>query len=211
VRRTLILLMALALLVVGVSSSASAASGPPDRHEETFPIVFPDFENGYAVFINTTRELVCTDGQIAFEEWILGGEVGPPPGPGFQFEGIDPIAIQSKMVGDGVIVQLAKGSNLPTELWELDDPADLGVGPCTDTDDKDEKFAEGTSRWQGNDNDLFGSDTRGNAFGDRGVASLTGVQDGESYTYTHRFHVNSRCYVPEAGPPACLLDSAMLR
>jgi hypothetical protein len=209
-RRTLILLMALALLVVGVSSSASAASGPPDRHEETFPILFPDFENGYVVFINTTRELVCTDGQIAFEEWILGGEVGPPPGPGFQFAGIDPIAIQEIMVGDGVMVGLAKGSNLHTELWELDDPADLGVGPCTDTDDKMEMFADGTSRYQGNDNDLFVSDTRGNAFGDRGVASLTGA-DGESYTYTHRFHLNSRCYVPEFGPPACLLDSATLR
>ncbi len=209
-RRTLILLMALALLVVGVSS-ASAASGPPDRHEETFPILFPDFENGKVVFINTTRDIICTPEQIAFEEWILGGEIGPPPGPGFQFEGIDPIAVQSKMVGDGVIVQLAKGSNLHTELWELDDPADLGVGPCTDSDNEMEKFAEGTARWQGNDNDLFGSDTRGNAFGDRGVASLTGAVDGESYTYTHRFHFNSRCYVPEAGPPACLLDSATLR
>ncbi len=209
-RRILILLMALALLVVGVSA-ASAASGPPERTTETFPIIFPDFENGYAVFINTTRDIICTPEQVAFEEWILGGEIGAPPGPGFQFEGIDPIAVQSKTVGDGVIVNLAKGSNLPTELWVLDDPVDLGVGPCTDTDDKMEMFAEGTSSWQGNDNDLFGSDTRGNAFGDRGKASLTGVEDGQSYTYTHRFHINSRCYEPEAGPPACLLDSASLR
>lgn len=209
-RRTLILFMALALLVVGVSS-ASAASGPPDRTEETFPIVFPDFENGYAVFINTTRAIICTADQIAFEEWILDGAVPPPPGPGFEFEGIDPIAVQSKMVGDGVVVQLAKGSNLHTELWVLDDPEDLGAGPCTDTDDKDEKFAEGTGRWQGNDNDLFASDTRGNAFGDRGTASLTGVADGQSYTYSHRFHINSRCYEPEAGPPACLLESGTLR
>ena len=209
-RRILILLMAIALLVVGVSS-ASAASGPPDRTTETIAIVFPDFENGYAVFINTTRDMICTPGQIAFEEWILGGEIGPPPGPGFEFEGIDTIAVQSNMVRDGVIVQLAKGSNLHTELWVLDNEEDLGVGPCTDTDDADEKFAEGTSRWQGNDNDLFGSDTRGNAFGDRGTASLTGEADGQSYTYTHRFHVNSRCYVPEAGPPACLIDSARLR
>jgi hypothetical protein len=210
VRRTLILLMALALLVVGVSA-ASAASGPPDRHEETFSIIFPDFENGVAVFVNTSRALTCTPDQIAFEEWILGGEVGDPPGPGFEFEGIDPIAFQSKMVGDGVIVERWKGSNLHTELWELDDPVDLGAGPCTDTDDKMEMFADGTSRWQGNDNDIFGSDTRGNAFGDRGKASLTGAQDGESYTYTARFHVNSRCYVPEAGPPACLVESASLR
>jgi hypothetical protein len=210
-RRTLILLMALALLVVGVSSSASAASGPPDRHEETFPILFPDLENGKVVFINTTRDIICTAEQIAFEEWILDGANGVPPEGGFQFEGIDPIAIQEKMVGDGVIVGLAKGSNLHTELWELDDPADRpGVGPCTDTDDKMEKFAEGTSRYQGNNNDLFGSDTRGHAFGERGVASLTGA-DGESYTYTHRFHLNSRCYVPEFGPEACLLDSASLR
>lgn len=208
-RRTLILLMALALLVVGVSS-ANAASGPPDRTEETFPILFPDFDNEVVVFINTTRAMICTPEQIAFEEWILDGADGPPPGPGFEFEGIHPIAVQSKMVGDGVVVNLAKGSNLGTELWVLDDPADLGAGPCTDTDDKMEMFAEGTSRWQGNDNDFFGSDTRANAFGDRGKASLTGA-DGQSYTYTHRFHVNSRCYVPEAGPPACLLESATLR
>jgi hypothetical protein len=202
--------MALALLVVGVSS-ASAASGPPDRTTEIFPIVFPDFENGYAVFINTTREIVCTPDQIAFEQWILDGAIPPPPGPGFEFDGIAPIAVQSKMVGDGVIVNLAKGSNLHTELWALDDPEDLGVGPCTDTDDKMEKFAVGTSSWQGNDNDSFGSDTRANAFGDRGRASLTGEADGQSYTYTHRFHINSRCYVPEAGPPACLLESSSLR
>lgn len=208
-RRTLVLFMALALLVVGVSS-ASAASGPPDRTTETFPILFPDFENGHVVFINTTREIICTPDQIAFEEWILGGEIGEPPGPGFEFNGIDPIAIQSKMVRDGVIVQLAKGSNLHTELWVLDEDA-VGVGPCTDSDDELEKFAEGASRWQGNDNDLFGSDTRANAFGDRGKASLTGVEDGQSYTYTHRFHLSSRCYAPEAGPPACLLDSTSLR
>jgi hypothetical protein len=208
-RRTLILLMALALLVVGVSS-ASAASGPPDRHEEPLANVFPDFENGKLVFINTSRDIICTPAQIAFEEWILDGAVGPPPGPGFQFEGIDPIAIQERMVGDGVVVRLVKGSNLPTELWELDDPADLGAGPCTDTDDKNEMFADGTSRYQSNDNDFFGSDTKGNAWGERGVASLTGA-DGESYTYTHRFHVNKRCYEPEFGPPACLLDSATLR
>lgn len=209
-RRTLILLMALALLVVGVSS-ANAASGPPERTTETFPILFPDFDNEVVVFINTTRATICTPEQIAFEEWILDGAEGQPPGPGFEFEGIDPIAVQSKMVGDGVFVTLAKGSNLHTELWVLDNPADLGAGPCTDTDDKMEMFADGTSRWQGNDNDQLGSDTRGNAFGDRGKASLTGVADGQSYTYTHRFHLNSRCYVPEAGPPACLLDSAALR
>jgi hypothetical protein len=208
-RRTLILLMALALLVVGVSS-ASAASGPPDRHEEPLAIVFPDFENGKLVFINTSRDIICTPAQIAFEEWILDGAVGPPPGPGFVFEGIDPVTFQLKTVGNGAVVELWKGSNLHTELWELDDPGDLGAGPCTDTDDKMEMFAEGTSRWQGNDNDMDFSDTRSNSFGDRGKASLTGA-DGESYTYTARFHVNSRCYVPEAGPPACLLESATLR
>jgi hypothetical protein len=67
--------MALALLVVGVSS-ASAASGPPDRYEERLAILFPDFENGKVVFINTDRDMICTPEQIAFEEWILDGEVG---------------------------------------------------------------------------------------------------------------------------------------
>lgn len=221
------IVIAIFVTVALVALAAPAGAGPPDRFEDTFPIAFPDFENGFAVFVNTSRELVCTPEREAFEAWefefgeaffvwteILGMPAedfpgDPPPADPGPFPAIDPIAIQGKETGKGAIVQKATGSDLPTELWVLDEE-DLGVGPCSDTDDADELFATGTTRWQANDNDFFGSDTRSNAFGDRGKATLEGV-DGMAYTYMFKFHINSRCHGPEFGPPACLVDSATLR
>ena len=62
----------------------------------------------------------------------------------------------------------------------------------------------------GNDNDLFGSGTRGNAFGNRGMVNIVD-EDGNRLRYSWRFHVNSRCHAPEDGQPACLIEGSSLR
>jgi hypothetical protein len=210
-RRRITSLLAAATLAVVVAVPASA--GPPDRFEDPFTATFPDLQNELVVFVNTDRETTCTADvvawEVAFLAWIEGGEVGdPPPLPEFP-AGLDPIAIQAHETGQGAIVYLAKGSGLTIELWEMDADAPL-IGPCTDTDGAMHRVAWGTAEFQANDNDLFGSDTRGNAFGHRGQAALTD-DAGNAYRYAWLFHLNSRCYAPEDGPPTCLLEFATLQ
>jgi hypothetical protein len=210
-RRRITSLLAAATLALAVAAPASA--GPPDRFEDPFPNIFPDVQNGLVVFVNSDRATACTADVVAWEvavlAWLEGGEVGDRPlEPEFP-TGLDPIAIQAHETGQGAVIYLAKGSGLTIELWELEADAPL-IGPCTDTDGAMHRVALGTASYQGNDNDLFGSDTRGNAFGDRGQGYLTD-DAGNAYRYAWLFHVNSRCYAPEDGPPACLLELATLQ
>ena len=72
------------------------------------------------------------------------------------------------------------------------------------------RIGSGTARFMGNDNDLFGSGTRGNAFGNRGMATLVD-DEGNTLRYTWSFHVNSRCHAVGDAPPACLIDTSTLR
>jgi hypothetical protein len=143
--------------------------------------------------------------------WLEGGMQGPPPPePAFP-DGLKPISVQSKPTGKGAIVGQAKGSGLDIELWRLDPPASRPlIGACADTDDALSLFASGKSSFHGKDNDFEGTGTRGNAFGDQGKANVTG-NGGSKYRYSWLFRLNDRCYVPDDGPPACLLDSSTLR
>ncbi len=69
------LFVAFLAVVVVASVSASAGAAPPDRSEEFVGTDFPDFGNGVVVFVNTTRDAVCTDEQIEFEsdflDWVV--------------------------------------------------------------------------------------------------------------------------------------------
>jgi len=199
-------------VVVALASTASALAGPPARFTEPVLFLFPDEALGLVVLINTDRETYCTAEQVAWEEaflaWIEGGEVGDPPEPPAEPEGFDLVSFQDVETGKGAIVSKFRGSGLYVEIWELDADAAL-VGPCTDTDDALHLIGSGTARFIGNDNDLFGSGTRGNAFGDRGIATLVD-DDGDRLRYSWKFHVNSRCHGPE-GFPACLLEGSSLQ
>jgi hypothetical protein len=208
------------LLAFGVP----AAAAPPTKSAENFTLFLPDEERRLVIFLNTTRAEYCTAGVVAWEEavaqwtidyeaWLEGGEVGPePPFPdepvgGFP-EGNDPILTQIKETGQGALVRHQRAKGLVAEIWPMVEDAS-GVGPCTDTDAGDTPLV-GTGRYHGNDNDLFASGTRGNAYGDRGT--ITGQDaDGNRFTYSWRFHVNSRCYAPEDGPPACLIATSSFR
>ena len=218
--------VALAGALLMAMVAAPAAAGPPDRFEVPLAFDFPDFENGFVVFLNTSHDVICTDEQLAAElaliEWFpIWGEAffqyleendGDPTGFPGEFppevpprpDGIDPFVIQQKETGKGAIVESVRGSNVHVEIWrQVEEPP--GVGPCTDTLGMNGPYATGTALVRANDNDLFGSGTRGNSFGNHVVATLR-TADGEPFTYHSRFHVNSRCHGGEFEPPACLLE-----
>ena len=206
----------LTLGLIGVAA-APAAAAPPDKLQIPLTILFPDFERGLVGFLNTTREEYCTPAVIKFEkelqqffkdleEWENGGQVGPPPEfpdePQFP-DGRKPINIQEKVTGKGAIVGRARGSRLVAQLWPMvSNPPE--AGPCTDSDPKATPW-RGTGSFRGNDNDLDVSETRGNAFGER--ISMTVKRNGQKARYVSRFHLNDRCYMPEDGPPRCLIET----
>ena len=210
-RSRIVSLCAAAMFVV--ASAVPAAAAPPDRFTEPILFLFPDTTFGLVVLINTDRETFCTAEQVAFEEaflaWLEGGEVGDPPVGPVEPEGFDPVAFQAKETGQGAIVQSFKASGLAVEIWELDADAPL-IGPCTDTDDANHLIGSGTASFIANDNDLFGSGTRGNAFGDRGFADIED-DEGNAFRYSWIFHVNSECLAPDDGPPACLIEDSSLQ
>ncbi len=226
------ILIAAFVILAATLSGVAADAGPPDK-ELVYPgIDFPDFNNGFVIFLNTTREAVCTDEQIraefAFLEWIESGAADeffayldanngdptgylgefPPPEPP-RPEGIVAFRRQSKETGKGAIVESVKGSNVPTELWRQDENPP-GVGPCTDTLGQTDAFATGTSMARSNDNNLFDAPGRNTSFGNSMKASLTDAA-GNNLVYQARFHLNFRCNAPEFGPPACLIETNTIR
>ena len=209
-RRRVLGFCASALLALSAAAPVSAA--PPDKIEVPFFFLAPDLNLGMVVFINMDRATYCTPAIVAWEEavieWLDGGQVGDPPEfPGAP-DGFDLVGIQEKETGQGALVQLLRGSGLYIELWEMDADA-LLVGPCTDTDDALHLIATGTATFTNNDNDLFGSGTRGNAFGNHGLAFLED-EDGNTLKYSFRFHVNGECHADADGEPACAIDSSTL-
>lgn len=210
-RRILVGLCAGMLMTTAGASTALAA--PPEKFTQPVVLVSPDFELGLVLFINVDRETMCTPEQVAFEEafleWLEGGEIGDPPEGPADPDGFEPVSFTAKETGQGALIQLVKGSGLYAEIWEMDADAP-GIGPCTDTDGAMRRIGAGTASFIINDNDLFGTGTRGNAFGDRGVINLVD-DDGNAVRYTWKFHVNSRCHFDEEEGPACLIAGSALR
>lgn len=126
--------------------------GPPERFEEPIAFAFPDFENGFVVLINTSRESVCTEQQVQYEEdvlawdadhlddffaWIDAGndpaEFEPQPPELVPFpDGDQLVSVKQITTGKGAIVEQVRGRDLGIEIWQLDEGAP-GVGPCLDT------------------------------------------------------------------------------
>lgn len=196
-------------------TAVPASASPPDRFEIPLTFLFPDLDNELVAFVNIDRASYCTNAVVDFENaviaWLEGGMADPFPDEPVFPDGFDGVSAMLIETGQGAVVASAKGSGLTIELWHLDAEEDRPlVGPCTDTDDGSTLFADGTASMRAHDNDLFGSGTRGNAFGDFFKADVVAA-DGTEYSYSHRFHVNDRCYQPEDGPPACLIETSTLR
>ena len=198
-KRLLTVAVAISLAVLsGLAPTTAAAGNPSEVEVSDFILLFPDTNEGVSVFINISAREFC--------DWIAAPS-GPPPAR-------EVVTAQLKETGQGALVGRLRATDLYIEMWRFDeDPSPL-IGPCEDiakqlADPDAEPFAVGTATYHANDNDFAVSGTRGNAFGDRGSAALTG-QDGTEYAYTWRFHINDRCHV-DAGPPACLVESSSLR
>lgn len=188
-------LVAAAALCAAVPTAAQAAPQPTEA-----PIIFiwPVFDDDASgvMFLNTTREDYCTAEQVAFEQaftaWLAGPMLpGTEPIPPEEPPGDVLLSGYENEVRDGVVVSRAAGSGLHAEFWAFDpgivDEETLGVGPCLDTDAAHTLLAAGTGSIRINDNDLFGSGTRANAFGVRFHAELHG--DDAHWLVTGLFHV----------------------
>jgi hypothetical protein len=197
-------------MLAGVMAAPAVAS-PPDKFEAPWEFGFPDLENEFAVFINIDRATRCPAEQVDYEHaflaWLEGGEMGDPPPQPVIADGRGLVSVKAQETGQGALVGHVTGNDLYIEVWHLDSPEYRPfVGPCTDTDDDGSFFATGTTSYKSIDNDVFGSGTRGNSWGDQGKADLT-AENGAEYSYKWKFHINSACYAPMDGPPSCLIES----
>jgi hypothetical protein len=159
-RRLTITLIALVLGLVAVG--APAAADTPERVEEPFVFVFPDFEHGVWVFSNIDRDFACTGGAAGF----LG--LG---------------SIQRVETDDAVVLRV-QALDSPTWLHPIVGEPGPTFNPCDNS--APEPAFVGTVDARANDNDGPNLGARANAFGDRarGVVYDT---DGMPYQYGWTF------------------------
>jgi hypothetical protein len=225
VRRSVRWLIALAALGLVSLGSSSPATATPTQFAPT--AVFPD-PNGFVVFVNTTRELICTAEQVQYETdvvtwismhladylaWIEAGNdpaqfVPQPPEPPERPAGIELFDRVQRTTAQGAVVQNIRGDDIPIELWVMDEGAP-GVGPCLDSASQT-LVGTGVADVRAHDNDVFVSGTRTNAFGNTLRAELVDPS-GNTFSYSIRFHVNSSCHVPDGEAPVCLIEHFELR
>jgi len=165
-------LVVVAAFLVALVAAAPVHADPPAQTEEPIFGVFPDLENGFAVFWNITREDFCT--------WQAGGFAGAPPV-------IELVPASMHETGKGAFVASYKATR-PIELWALDSDVPPLGDPCSDTSDQSAPWATGAVHVTYTDNDLFASMTRMNVFGDRGEGTVFDA-DGAAwhYSWTSRF------------------------
>jgi hypothetical protein len=210
-RRFSVLLAATALLLA--PAAPVSAGGPPVVFPDPFAFTGPDYENGLAVFVNTSRESFCTPEQVDREQmvvdWLLGGMVDPFPEEALErpegFQTWTPKLVDSPK---GAIAHLRE-SDQHLELWRLDAPEDsFGVGACLDTDDTDEMLGTGTASVKATATDLFESGARPHAvdhFSGKGSIVAT---DGARYTYSFFYHQLIPCDPDKA--PRCEVARTVL-
>jgi hypothetical protein len=173
-RRILSLVGALALFMTVTAVPVQA--DPPVQVEEPIFFIFPDVENGLAVFWNITRDDFCA--------WEASEFTGPPPV-------TEPITASFHETGQGAIVTSFHASR-PIELWKFDDDVPPLLGACEDTDDQTGPWATGVVSVTANDNDLEVSGTRTNSFGDRGRGT---VEDGDGGRWHYSWTFRATCLV----------------
>lgn len=174
-------LAALAIASIALTTVAgSAQAAPPERSEEPIFELFPDFDNGVAMFWNITRDGFCN--------WADGGFAGPPPV-------IELIPASVRETGpSGELVAQYRGTS-SVEVWLINDPENP-VNPCVDTEGQDGPFASGEAMGQGNDNDLDNVGSRRNSFGVRGQGTVTDINgDDWHLNWTFRSQCDLDCMI----------------
>lgn len=210
-RRTFSVLLAAALLLA--PTGPASAGGPPEVFPDPFAFTGPDYDNGFAVFVNTSRAAFCVPEQVEREQkvvdWLLAGMVDPFPDGVFErppgFTTWTPKVIDSPK---GVIAHLRE-SDQHLEMWRLDAPEDsFGIGACLDTDDANERFATGTTSIKATATDLFESGGRPHAVDHlSGRGTVVGT-DGTAYAYSFLYHQLIPCDPDKA--PRCEVVRAAL-
>ena len=167
-RKRLMVLLVVAAMGIAILA-VPAAAAPPERTDEPIFLLFLDFENDKAVFWNITRDGFCA--------WEAGGFAGPPPV-------LELVPASTHETGQGVLVGSFKATR-HVELWDIDDPLNPDA-PCTDTDGQLGPWATGYVSASSTDNDLSGTRTRTNSFGDRGQGTVED-SEGSQWHYSWNF------------------------
>ncbi|HEX6331543.1 MAG TPA: hypothetical protein VF129_09705 [Actinomycetota bacterium] len=166
-RRTLGALLGAGVTIVMLAGPAVADPPPSSGSVDRFVVtdgfgILADFQNGYWVFANITREGFC--------DWLAGGEVGPPPA-------LEPNSVQVVDTGSAVVT-LFKSGVVPTALHAMTGPDH----PCDGSDP--EPWATGEASVVINDNDADVSGTRTNSFGEHGHGTVFEVATGDAWHYS---------------------------
>lgn len=161
-RRCVVLLLALCMGVM--FAAAPAAADPPERFEEPFAFVFPDFEHGVWVFSNIDRDFVCGDGEVGF----LGTG---------HFQAVE--------VNDALVLRIQVFGS-PTWLHPIVGEPGPDFNPC-DNADPEAAFI-GSVDARANDNDGPNQGRRANSFGDR-ARGVVYDADGLAYQYGWTFRI----------------------
>ncbi len=167
-RRSLVVATVLSLVMLALPAAADPPpeSGVVIRIEATDSFgVFPDFENGYWVFANVTRDAFCT--------WF--NDMGLP----FPM-GETPDDIQLVFASDALVVSIHADG--PTALHAF--TGDPFSNPC-DGSESAAAFT-GDLRVRVNDNDGPNEGKRANSFGDHGQGTLFD-DSGAAYHYSFNF------------------------
>jgi len=164
IRKMLVLLMA-TMLLAAVAAPANAER--PEVQDEPAMLLFPDTENGFAVFWNVTRDNFC--------DWVDGGFEGPPP--------VEQLVTTNFQVTDDGALQGRFTATRPIELWAFDDDVPPLIGACEDTDDQTGPWATGYARASGADDDFEGMTLPLNTFGDKGDGHVYD-SEGAAWSYS---------------------------
>lgn len=152
-----------------------------------------------ALFLNQTRDTLCTPDRVAWEQslaaWLQDPDTNPEPGEPPFAEGLARAPQREVTPVEGVVKIQVSGKDLPAELWTFDDDVqswDDVIAPCIDTDGTGaQRVATGNGSIKHNDNDLFGDGNRANAWRFQAQAQLTDTTGG-----TWRFVDHFRATVP---------------
>lgn len=135
-------------------------------------LLWPDTDNGFAVFWNVTRDNFC--------DWAAGGFDGPPP-----VEEL--VTTNFRVTADGAM-QGRFTATRHIELWAFDDDVPPLVDACADTDDQEGPWATGYSRASGHDDDFEGMTLPLNTFGDKGNGHVYD-SNGDAWSYSWMFRI----------------------
>jgi hypothetical protein len=167
----LVALIAIPAAFVAFANPAAAA--PPDSSGVVERLVIPDItlfadvDEGFAVFVNISRDDFCDSGEPQ-EDWNFHVVDSPP----------------------GALLVHRQAQDVPIYLYPFNEDVPPLVGPCEDT--QEEPAFVGTADVTLTDNDVFVSGGRTDSFGEAGRGIVYATDDGSAwhYSWTNRLLID---------------------